>query len=87
MRNGGNDHASSWLAAYQSLKNERGGLFKISPRQAATIIVQQVVGSPDTYKDCIQHLGDLYPKNEEDLEGNVEEKKVNKGYVEDRYSY
>ena len=32
MRNGGNDHHSSWQAAYQAIKSERGGLFKISPK-------------------------------------------------------
>ena len=63
MREGGNDHDSSWAAAYQSLKNERGGIFKISPRQAATIIVQQVVGAPDKYENCIEYLGELYPKD------------------------
>ena len=62
MRDGGNTHETSWQAAYISLKNERGGLFKISPRQAATIIVQQVVGNTEKYDDCIQFLGDLYPK-------------------------
>ena len=38
-------------------------LFKISPRQAATIIVQQVVGGNEKYSDCVEYLGDLYPKN------------------------
>ena len=68
MRNGGNDHDSSWQAAYQAIKSERGGLFKISPKQAATIIVQQVVGSPDTYDNCVQYLGELFPKEEIRLE-------------------
>ncbi|WP_269622090.1 DUF6554 family protein [Prochlorococcus marinus] len=88
MRNGGNDHESSWKAAYTALKNERSGLFKISPKQAATIIVQQVVGSPDRYQDCIQYLGELYPKNIKEPKNNNKEKiNRNKGYIEDRYSY
>ena len=89
MRNGGNDHESSWQAAYISLKNERGGLFKISPRQAATIIVQQVVGNTEKYDDCIQFLGELYPKPkiDESLDTNVESRRENENYIEDRYSY
>ncbi len=87
MRNGGNDHNSSWQAAYQSIKNERGGLFKISPRQAATIIVQQVVGNSEKYENCIQYLGDLYPQNNEIEESQLEPKKTNKNYPEERYRY
>ena len=91
MRDGGNTHQSSWQAAYMSLKNERGGLFKISPKQAATIIVQQVVGNSEKYDDCIEFLGDLYPKPkaEDMLESDMEPKTGNeKGdYIEDRYNY
>ncbi len=91
MRNGGNNHSASWQAAYISLKNERGGLFKISPRQAATIIVQQVVGNTDKYDDCIQFLGDLYPKPlPEDMSNttiSTEQEKGKEDYIEDRYSY
>ena len=88
MRNGGNDHESSWQAAYISLKNERGGLFKISPKQAATIIVQQVVGSKDTFSNCVQYLGDLFPKEQvKPKEKNDKVKNQDKGYVNDRYSY
>ncbi len=91
MRNGGNDHDSSWQAAYQAIKSERGGLFKISPKQAATIIVQQVVGSPDKYDNCVQYLGDLFPKEEikpkDKIKKSSEYEGKNKGYVNDRYSY
>ncbi len=93
MRDGGNTHAASWQAAYISLKNERGGLFKISPRQAATIIVQQVVGNTEKYDDCIQFLGDLYPKPKpEDMiqdNINLDETQASKkeDYIEDRYNY
>ncbi len=93
MRNGGNTHESSWQAAYISLKNERGGIFKISPKQAATIIVQQVVGNTEKYDDCIQFLGDLYPKPKpEDMIPNstatTNQTENDKGdYIDDRYSY
>ena len=91
MRKGGNDHNPSWQAAYQAIKNERGGLFKISPKQAATIIVQQVVGSSEKYEHCIQYLGDLYPKTT-DLDKTLNPKKTkkaktNSNYIEERYSY
>ncbi len=87
MRNGGNDHDSSWQATYQSIKSERGGLFKISPKQAATIVVQQVVGSPDNYENCVQYLGDLFPKETIKPKEKLKKSKEDKGYVNDRYSY
>ncbi len=91
MRNGGNTHESSWQAAYTSLKNERGGLFKISPRQAATIIVQQVVGNTEKYDDCIQFLGELYPKPkpEEMIPSDItsDSDQENEEYIDDRYNY
>ncbi len=88
MRNGGNNHDSSWEAAYQSIKSERGGLFKISPKQAATIIVQQVVGNPDQYDNCVQYLGDLFPKDPIKPKNKIKQvNKEDKGYVNDRYSY
>ena len=87
MRNGGNDHDSSWQAAYQAIKSERGGLFKISPKQAATIIVQQVVGSRDKYENCVQYLGALFPQGEVKPKEKIKQKQENKGYVNDRYSY
>ena len=60
MRNGGNTHEPSWQAAYQFIKSKKQGLFKTSPKQAATMIVEEVVQDPSRYKDCINYLGDLY---------------------------
>ncbi len=60
MRNGGNTHEPSWEAAYQFIKNKKQGLFKTSPRQAASLIVEEVVQDPIKYEDCINYLGDLY---------------------------
>ena len=91
MRDGGNTHEASWQAAYISLKNERGGLFKISPRQAATIIVQQVVGNTERYDNCIQFLGDLYPKPkpEDMIENNINpdrpQENEKEKYIEDSW--
>ena len=60
MRNGGNTHEPSWQAAYQFIKNKKQGLFKTSPNQAASLIVEEVVQDPTKYEDCINYLGDLY---------------------------
>jgi len=92
MRDGGNKHQASWQAAYISLKNERGGLFKISPKQAATIIVQQVVGNTEKYDKCIQYLGDLYPKPkpEDMIQSNIapeQNPESEEEYIDDRYNY
>jgi len=38
MRDGGNDHESSWEAAYTYIKKQKGGIFKVSPKQAASQI-------------------------------------------------
>ena len=63
MRNGGNTHEPSWQAAYQFIKNKKQGLFKTSPKQAASLIVEEVVQDPTKYEDCINYLGDLYTGN------------------------
>ena len=60
MRNGGNTHEPSWKAAYQFIKSKKQGLFKTSPKQAATMIVEEVVQDPTRYEECINYLGDLY---------------------------
>ena len=60
MRNGGNSHETSWQAAYQFIKSKKQGIFKTSPKQAATMIVEEVVQDPTRYEDCINYLGDLY---------------------------
>tara|TARA_Y100001968_G_scaffold306713_1_gene323775 strand:- start:29 stop:451 length:423 start_codon:yes stop_codon:yes gene_type:complete len=100
MRNGGNNHEPSWEAAYQFIKSKKQGLFKTSPKQAASLIVEEVVLDPIKYDDCISYLGDLYTgdstsidlgaDNNLDDEGksslkNVE--KTPKGMNLDRYNY
>ena len=102
MREGGNDHNASWEAAYQNVKNgKREGLFKTSPRQAAAIIVEQVVQDRDKYEDCIAYLGDLYQSQglPSDIEEELNEKEdgitlndekktdKSKGAVVDNYDY
>ena len=43
MRDGGNDHESSWDAAYTYIKKQKGGLFKVSPKNAAAQITETVI--------------------------------------------
>ena len=100
MRDGGNDHESSWKAAYSYIKKQKGGLFKTSPTQAAGQIVETVVRERDKFSYCVEYLDQLYPDRKLQLEKNREEKrkkeakllkeKRNKKYSEetfDRYSY
>ena len=100
MRNGGNTHEPSWQAAYQFIKNKKQGLFKTSPKQAASLIVEEVVQDPIKYEDCINYLGDLYTgessamglnddkKLENDIISSMEStEKSPKGKNIDRYDY
>ena len=95
MRNGGNTHEPSWEAAYQFIKNKKQGLFKTSPKQAASLIVEEVVQSPVKYEDCINYLGDLFTgdsssfvNNDKDSEKEVTStEKSPKGKYTDRYNY
>jgi len=95
MRNGGNTHEPSWEAAYEFIKNKKQGLFKTSPKQAASLIVEEVVQSPVKYEDCINYLGDLFTgdsssfvNNDKDSEKEVTStEKSPKGKYTDRYNY
>ena len=99
MRNGGNTHEPSWEAAYQFIKNKKQGLFKTSPKQAASFIVEEVVQSPVKYEDCINYLGDLFTGESDTIEINdtsLEKEttssmdstiKSPKGKYVDRYNY
>ena len=99
MRDGGNDHESSWEAAYSYIKKQKGGLFKTSPKQAAGQIIETVVRERDKFSYCVQYLDKLHPDRKLQLEMNRKEKKrkkeellqeKNKDYSEetfDRYSY
>ena len=95
MRNGGNTHEPSWEAAYQFIKSKKQGLFKTSPKQAASLIVEEVVQSPVKYEDCINYLGDLFTgdsssfvNNDKDSEKEVTStEKSPKGKYTDRYNY
>ena len=61
MRDGGNDHESSWEAAYSYIKKQKGGLFKISPRQAASLITETVIREGEKFSYCVEYLDKLHP--------------------------
>ena len=100
MRDGGNDHESSWQAAYSYIKKQKGGIFKTSPKQAAGQIIETVVREKDKFSYCVEFLDQLHPDRKVQLENNRKEKrrkqeellreKENEDYSEetfDRYSY
>ena len=61
MRDGGNDHESSWQAAYAYIKKQKGGIFKVSPKQAAAQITESVIRDKETFSYCVQYLDNLHP--------------------------
>ena len=61
MRDGGNDHESSWDAAYTYIKKQKGGLFKVSPKQAAAQITESVIRDRETFSYCVEYLDQLHP--------------------------
>ena len=100
MRDGGNDHESSWEAAYSYIKRQKGGLFKTSPKQAAGQIVETVVRERDKFAYCVEYLEQLHPdrklQQEQDRlkkkqkEAELLQEKENSEYSNetfDRYSY
>jgi len=78
MRDGGNDHESSWEAAYSYIKRQKGGLFKTSPNQAAAQIIETVVREREKFSYCIEYLNQLHPDRKLQLENNRKEKKLKK---------
>ena len=76
MRDAGNDHESSWDAAYSYIKKQKGGIFKVSPKQAASQITETVIRSKDEFSYCIGYLDQLHPNREliRELKEKEEEK-------------
>ena len=68
MREGGNSHESSWDAAYTYIKKQKGGLFKVSPKQAAAQIVETVIREKESFIDCVQYLDKLNPDRKKQAE-------------------
>ena len=61
MRDGGNDHESSWEAAYSYIKKQKGGIFKVSPKQAAALITETVIREREKFSFCVEYLDNLHP--------------------------
>jgi len=76
MRDGGNDHESSWDAAYTYIKKQKGGLFKVSPKNAAAQITETVIREREKFSYCIEYLDILHPDRKliRDLEKEEERK-------------
>ena len=76
MRDGGNDHESSWDAAYTYIKKQKGGFFKVSPKQAAAQITESVIRDRETFSYCVEYLDQLHPNRKliRDLEKEKQRK-------------
>ena len=89
MRDGGNDHESSWEAAYTYIKKQKGGIFKVSPKQAASQITETVIREREKFRYCVEYLDNLHPdrklerelqkeKRRKEKEAKEREKKIRK---------
>ena len=97
MRDGGNDHESSWEAAYTYIKKQKGGIFKVSPKQAASQITESVIRDREAFNYCIEYLDKLHPNRKLLRDLQKEEKRKEKELEEsnqdfseetfERYSY
>ena len=82
MRDGGNDHESSWEAAYSYIKRQKGGFFKTSPTQAAAQIIETVVRERDKFSYCVEYLNKLYPDRQLQRKVKESEEKLKKEQLE-----
>ena len=76
MRDGGNDHESSWDAAYTYIKKQKGGFFKVSPKNAAAQITETVIREREKFSYCIEYLDKLHPNRKLIRDLEKEEKKL-----------
>ena len=78
MRDGGNDHESSWDAAYTYIKKQKGGLFKVSPKNAAAQITETVIREKEKFSYCVEYLDNLHPNRKLIRDLEKEEKRNEK---------
>ena len=78
MRDGGNDHESSWEAAYTYIKKQKGGLFKVSPKNAASQITETVIREREKFSYCVEYLDNLHPNRKLIRDLEKEEKRKEK---------
>ena len=78
MRDGGHDHESSWDAAYTDIKKQKGGFFKVSPKQAAAQITESVIRDRENFSYCVEYLDGLHPNRQLERDLKKEEKRKEK---------
>ena len=78
MRDGGNEHESSWEAAYTYIKKQKGGFFKVSPKQAAAQIIETVVREREKFSYCVEYLDKLNPNRKLERDLKRESKRIEK---------
>ena len=78
MRDGGNDHDSSWEAAYTYIKQQQGGMFKVSPKRAASQITETVIREGEKFSYCVEYLDNLHPNRKLEKELKKEEERKEK---------
>ena len=78
MRDSGNDHRSSWEAAYTYIKKQKGGIFKVSPKQAASQITETVIREREKFNYCVEYLDNLHPDRKLQRELQKEKKRKEK---------
>ena len=78
MREGGNDHNSSWEAAYTYIKQQKGGIFKVSPKRAASQITETVIRENKKFSYCVEFLDKLHPNRNIEREYQKEEERMGK---------
>ena len=78
MRDGGNDHESSWDAAYSYIKKQKGGFFKVSPKNAAAQITETVIREREKFQYCVEYLDNLHPNRKLIRELEKKEKRKEK---------
>ena len=82
MRDGGNDHESSWEAAYSYIKQQKGGFFKVSPKNAAAQITETVIREKEKLSYCVDYLDNLHPNRKLIRELEKEEKRKEKEAID-----
>ena len=78
MRDGGNDHESSWDAAYTYIKKQKGGIFTVSPKKAEAQITETVIREREKFSYCVEYLDNLHPNRKLIRDLEKEEKRKEK---------
>ena len=82
MWDGGNDHESSWDAAYTYIKKQKGGFFKVSPKNAAAQITETVIREKEKFSYCVEYLDQLHPNRKLIRDLEKEEKRKEKEAID-----